>query len=591
MKQLEYPLDNNYILKKKRSLKRTLLADGQERIHKKIAVLGGSTTDDIISVLELFLLDNGFECEFYNSEYNKFWEDAVFGNKDLDAFSPDLIIFHTSVRNITDFPNPTMTQKQTKELLNNQYNYFVKAYDSAKKRYNCPIIANNFELPTTRFFGNLSAYNPRGTVNFVTKLNVMLYDYAQNHDGFYIHDINYLSAVYGLDRWSDTKFWHLYKYAMNFEAIPDYAFSLCNIIKAVFGKSKKAIVLDLDNTLWGGVVGDDGVNGIEIGQETPMSQVYSEFQGYIAGLKKQGIILTISSKNDEQNALAGLAHPESILHADDFAIIKANWENKDKSILEIANELNILPESMVFADDNPAERELVKSVFSLPCPEFENPCDYIKLIERGGYFESVGISEDDLKRNKMYAENRKRNEILNSCANYEDYLKSLEMQAEIKPFCDVYISRIAQLTNKSNQFNLTTKRYTLSEIEKISNSPNFITLYGKLSDKFGDNGVVSVVIGEIDGDNLDIRLWLMSCRVLKRGMEYAMLDQLVKTAKEHNISALTGYYFKTAKNKMVENLYADFGFKLISEQNGDKIFKLNIKEYYPKNHIIKLKTE
>lgn len=588
MKELEYPLDSSYILKKKKSLKRIILENNQERLHKKIAVLGGSTTDDIISILELFLLDCGIECEFYKSEYNKFWEDAVFGNENLDKFSPDIIIFHTSTRNITEFPNPTMTAQQADELLNQQFSHFEQAYNSAKSRYNCPVIANNFELPSARFFGNLSAYDPRGTVNFVTRLNLMLYDYTQNHEGFYIHDINYLSAVYGLDRWSNPQFWHLYKYAMCFEAIPDYAFSLCSIIKAVFGKSKKALVLDLDNTLWGGVVGDDGMQGIEIGQETPMSQVYSEIQSYVAELKKQGVILSIASKNDEENALAGLAHPESILHAEDFAVIKANWENKDKNISEMANKLNILPESMVFADDNPAERELVKSVLPVSCPEFENPCDYIKLIERGGYFESVGISEDDLKRNKMYAENRKRNEILNSCASYEDYLKSLEMQAEIKPFCEVYLARIAQLTNKSNQFNLTTKRYTISEIEQTANNPNFITLYGKLADKFGDNGVVSVVIGEISGNNLDIRLWLMSCRVLKRNMEYAMLDELVKTAKQKNISTITGYYFKTAKNKMVENLYSDFGFELINQQDGNKIFKLNIENYCPKNHIIRL---
>jgi FkbH-like protein len=447
--------------------------------------------------------------------------------------------------------------------------------------YSCPIIQNNFEYPFYRLMGNKDATDIHGRVNFVTRLNLKFAEWAQMHPDFFINDINWLSADYGIEKWSDPFYWHMYKYSLALTAIPYLAHSVANIVKSLFGKNKKAFALDLDNTLWGGVVGDDGAENIVLGQETSMGQVYSEFQSYIKEHKQIGVILNVVSKNEEENALAGLNRPDSTLRQDDFIAIKANWEPKPMNIQEIADELTLLPDSFVFADDNPAEREIVRQQLSgVAVPELVRPEHYIYAIDRAGYFEVTNLSGDDLNRNEMYHENAARSKLQATFADYEEYLISLKMVADIKPFEPLYMSRIAQLTNKSNQFNLTTKRFTQSEIEATASDAAFITLYGKLLDRFGDNGVVTVVIGRADGVNLHLDLWLMSCRVLKREMEDAMLDELVRLATTRGITEIYGYYFPTAKNAMVSDFYGRMGFHKTSEDaEGNSVWVLSAAGY------------
>lgn len=592
MKELDYPFDSEYILKKRRSIKKQLLADGSQRIKKNIAVLGGSTTNDIISMLELFLLNYGIEPSFYQSEFGQYWQDAMFGNPELDGFKPDFIFIHTTNRNITEFNEGCMTASaaETDEALERQYSHFSRMWDNLFEKFHCPIIQNNMELPFYRLLGNKDSSDIHGKSNFISRLNMKFYEYAQTHENFFIHDINYLSASYGLEKWSQPFYWYMYKYALSVSAIPEFSYNLANIIKSILGKNKKAFALDLDNTLWGGVIGDDGQEGIEIGNETSMSQAYSEFQKYIKAHKNLGVILSVCSKNDEENAVLGLKHPDSILSPDDFISIKANWNTKDSNISEIASDINILTDSIVFIDDNPAEREIVKS--QLPgvlAPDIKNVESYIQIIDKAGYFEVTSFSEDDIKRNEMYKKNAERAVQQKQFSNYNDYLKSLEMVAVIDDFDPIYLQRIVQLTNKSNQFNLTTKRYTQAEMEEVFHSDNYIRLYGKLTDKFGDNGVVSVVIGKKENSSLHIDLWLMSCRVLKRDMEFAMLDELVKESLKNNISEIFGYYYKTAKNNMVKDLFASFGFeKIDAAENGDSVWKLNTADYTPAGHVIKV---
>ena len=380
---------------------------------------------------------------------------------------------------------------------------------------------------------------------------------------------------------------------MSTAVIPDLAYSVANIVKSIYGKNKKVIDLDLDNTLWGGVVGDDGVEGIEIGPETPVGQSHSEFQEFIKGYKDYGILLAVCSKNDEENALLGLRRDDCALHPDDFVSIKANWESKDKNILESAEELGLLPESFVFIDDNPAECAMVSGQLPQTATiELSSVGDAMYALSRGGFFEVTSLSGDDLKRTEMYAANAKRAAQAKSFSSYKDYLLSLEMFAEISDFEPVYRQRITQLTNKSNQFNLTTRRFTENEIEAISESKGYIRLCGRLADKFGDNGIVSVVIGRCEGDTAHIDLWLMSCRVLKRDMELAMLDELVRQCRENGISRIVGYYYKTPKNSMVAGLYESFGFTKTSEsENGDTVWTLSTEGYTAKNEVIKIKKE
>ena len=591
MKELKYPFDVEFIIKNKRKIKRELL-EKEGLIDKKIAILGGSTTSEIKNILEIFLLNYGIKPIFYESEYNKYYEDAVFENKELDNFKPDIIYIHTSNRNLSLLPNILDDEQEILKKLDSEYEKLFQIWESLYNKFDTTIIQNNFEYPYYRILGNKDVSDIHGRINFINKLNEKIYEYANKHKNFFINDINYLSSLYGLDKWSNPFYWYMYKYALEVPAIPYLAFNIANIIKSIYGKNKKAFVLDLDNTLWGGVVGDDGVNELKIGEETSTGEVYKEFQEYIKEHKKLGILLNINSKNDYENAIAGLNHPEGILKPDDFIIIKANWQSKNINIDDISKELNLGADSFVFVDDNPAERHIVSSSFAdIGVPEIDIPENYIKIIDHNGYFEMTNFSKEDLNRNELYKDNAKRSQMMSQFANYDDYLLSLHMQAEINSFKDIYLERISQLTNKSNQFNLTTKRYSLSDIEAVNKDDKYIKLYCKLSDIFGDNGVISVVIGEIRKKELHIDLWIMSCRVLKRNVEFTMMDELVKRAISKNINVIYGYYFPTLKNKMVKDFYDLQGFELINEdKDGNKTYRLDIKNYKYKNNIIEVKN-
>ncbi|MBD5519731.1 MAG: HAD-IIIC family phosphatase [Lachnospiraceae bacterium] len=595
MKELEYPFNSEYILKKRKSIKKSLINDeNTNRISKRIAVLGGSTTHDLKEMMELFLLNIGIAPEFYESEYNQYWQDVMFDNPELTEFKPDIIFIHTSSRNIKDFPTVRDSKERVEELLEEVYAPFEQMWTKIADSYQCPVIQNNFEQPFYRLMGNSDFSDVHGRLNFTNRLNEKFAKYAQKHKNFFINDINYMASCYGLQKWADPFYWHMYKYACAIQAIPELAYNTVNIIKSVYGKNQKALVLDLDNTLWGGVVGDDGADNIEIGQETSLGQLYSEFQEYVKAHKDLGVLLTINSKNDEENALSGLNRPDSVLKPEDFLVIKANWSNKDQNIMEIAKELNIGTDSLVFVDDNPAERHIVESqVAGVRVPEVEDVVKFITTLDRAGYFEVTSISDDDLARNDMYKANVERKKQEASYTDYSDYLRSLDMDAEIQAFTPMYMARIAQLTNKSNQFNLTTKRCSQADIESFASNTDYITLYGKLSDKFGDNGVVSVVFGHVDNKEqvlFHIDLWLMSCRVLKRDMEFAMMDELVRKCADKGIERLIGYYYPTAKNGMVKEFYKLQGFtKLKEDAEGNTEWEFVIpKQYEKKNKVIRV---
>lgn len=590
MKELEYPFDPEWILKKKKALKRELLQNTQQTfLEKKIAILGGSTTRDIRDILELFLLNYGIRPCFYESEYNQYYADGMFPNPALEEFHPDILYIHTSNRNIEQYPSLEDDRTLVTQKLQAEYERFQALWEHLHAVYGCPVIQNNFEPPLYRLLGNRDASDHRGRWNYIQRLNQMFYEYADMHQDFYIHDICYEAADYGLERWSDPFYWNMYKYAMCVPAIPYTAFQLARIIKSIFGRNKKVLNLDLDNTLWGGVIGDDGPENIEIGQETSLGQTYAEFQDYLKQHKKLGVLLSVNSKNNEETALSGLERADSVLKREDFVVFRANWEPKSHNLYATAEELKLLPESFVFVDDNPAEREIVRQeVPGAAVPEITKVEEYIRVLDRSGFFEVTNFSEDDLKRNEMYLANEQRNRMQKNFSDYGDYLRSLEMKVQIGAFDPAYFSRIAQLTNKSNQFNLTTHRYSQSEIEQIAADPQYLTLCGRLEDKFGDNGVVSIVIGRKEKDVLQIELWLMSCRVLKRDMEYAMMDTLVKQCRDCGIRQIYGYFYPTAKNAMVKDFYALQGFEKLEEDvDGNAKWSFRIPEQYTlKNQVI-----
>lgn len=590
LEKLNYPFDTVTILRKKKQLKETLLKKGGKNIiEKNIAILGGSTTSEIKNILELFLLKNGIKPTFYESEYNKYYEDALFGTDELKKFNPDIIYIHTTNKNITHYPSLMDTTEDVEHLLSEEIEKYNSIWN-ALQNYGCAIIQNNFELPLNRILGNLDFSDIHGETNFITRLNHSFAKSAREIKNLYINDINYISSFMGLDKWFDESLWYSSKYALSYEAIPTLTYNLGNIINAIFGKSKKCLVLDLDNTCWGGVIGDDGLDGIIIGTETALGEAYTAFQTYIKMLKLRGVTLAICSKNDFQNAKEGFSHPESILSFDDFTAFKANWDPKHQNIIEIAKEINIGIDSLVFIDDNPVERDIVTSqVPDVTVPNVGNDIiNFIEYLDKGGYFEIISLSDDDLNRNRYYEDNKKRLNEQSTYKNYDEFLCSLDMKAEISTFSSVYLERITQLINKTNQFNLTTKRYTYGEVEKVMTNDNYVKLYGKLTDKYGDNGLISIIIALIEGRVCYIELWLMSCRVLKRDMEFAMLDSLVDICKERGVTELVGYYYKTAKNNMVSNLFETFGFILVEQNGNDSVWKLSIENYEHKNKFIEI---
>lgn len=593
IRELQYPFDADFIMSKKKSLRHRLLESSDSFSEKKIAVLGGSTTHDIKLVLELFLLNRGIRPVFYESEYNRYYEESVFTNAKLEEFAPDIIYIHTTNRNISAYPEMNDNFEKAERMLQDEYKRFSDIWDRLSVSYGCPIIQNNFELPFYRMLGNKDASDIHGAVHFVSRLNMLFYEYAQKHDNFFICDINYISADYGLGKWSDPFYYYMYKYALNVSAIPFLAHNIANIILSVFGKNKKGFVTDLDNTLWGGEVGEAGADGIVIGAETPEGEAYVEFQKYLKRYSQLGVVLNISSKNEKRNALDALNHPDGVLKPEDFIMIKANWEPKDRNFSSIAAQLELLPESLVFIDDNPAERHLVECLDSgIAAPDIGEVHQYISRIDRSGYFETTIFSGDDAKRDSMYKENEKR--ILERAAftDYGEYLKSLQMRAAVKAFEPAYLARIVQLVNKCNQFNLTARKYTLAEIERISCDNSYVTLYAKLSDRFGDNGVVSALIGCITDGICHIELWIMSCRVLKRDVESAVMDMLVKSCLERGIKELRGYYNPTQKNGMVRKFYATQGFeKIHDDETGCTVWKYTAdKTYENRNRYIRLEN-
>lgn len=586
---LSYPLDINYILRKKKQIKRSLLSKNVNFLDKKIAVLGGSSTSEVLNIIEIFLLQIGIKPIFYESEYNKYFEDALFGNERLKNFRPDLIYIHTSIVNITAFASLSNNFEEINNIFNIQIEKF-KSIWKALERFNCPIIQNNFDFPSDRSLGNLDCYDIHGKTFFINRLNQEFAKHGQEINNFYINDINYLSAYIGLNNWFDRSLWYKAKYALSMQAIPELAFCFSKIVGSIYGKTKKCLILDLDNTCWGGVIGDDGLGEIYIGEDNALSEAYLSFQKYIKELKNRGITLAVCSKNDFNNAKEGFLHPETILKFDDFTSFVANWDPKDVNILKIAKEINIDTNSLVFIDDSAFERSLVKAqVPDVSVPNIGSDiCHFINYIDQNGFFEPISISEDDLRRVHYYHLDKKRTQDSLAYEDYDDFLNSLDMKAEIKSFDSIYIDRIAQLTNKTNQFNLTSKRYTVGELKLISNDENYIKIYGKLRDKYGENGLIAISIGRIEKDICHIDLWLMSCRVLSRNMEFAMLDEMVSRCISKGLTKIIGYYFQSSKNKMVSDMYNKFGFSLIEQNGSDSVWELSLAKYKKKNKFIRI---
>ena len=580
------------LLRKRRGLLREL----NERpglLEVRIAILGGSTTSEVADFLELLLLDEGIRPVFYHSEYNRYFEESVIDASRLIEFKPQIVYVHTSSINIQEFPPLNTSEADQSAYVSTEALKFAAIWNALQETVGCIVIQNNFELPSSHVLGNLDAVNPAGHTRFIHSLNRELVREAGSHPKLLINDLNSIAATLGLNQFHDPRRWFSYKLISTPAGSLEIAKSLAALVGSVYGRSRKCLVLDLDNTLWGGVIGDDGVENIKIGKETPEGEAYTAFQQYCLQLRERGILLAVCSKNSPEIAKQGFEHPESLLRLEHFSAFRVNWEPKHENIKAIASDLNIGLDSLVFVDDNPAEREIVSVQLPMVAvPDVGNDVsNFIRVLQQERYFEPVALSAEDLKRASQYEDNARRMQAQSRFASYADYLESLEMTAEIAPFRSVYLERITQLINKTNQFNLTTRRYTFSEVERLSGDSGYITLYGKLKDKFGDNGLVSVIIGRREGHALHVDLWLMSCRVLKRDLELAMLDALVAACREQGIREIHGCYIPSPKNRLVSDHYERLGFQPVKSDEGKGTeWKLDLRAgYAARNKHIQIK--
>ncbi|HOX67028.1 MAG TPA: HAD-IIIC family phosphatase [Burkholderiaceae bacterium] len=384
-------------------------------------------------------------------------------------------------------------------------------------------------------------------------------------------DVAHIAETVGLADWHDPTLWNMAKLPFASDFLPLYADHVCRLIASVRGKSRKCLILDLDNTLWGGVIGDDGVEGIVIGQGDATGEAHLQVQRTALALRDRGVVLAVSSKNTDEIARQPFRkHPEMLLREEHFAVFQANWNDKATNIKAIAEELSLGLDAMVFLDDNPVERGLVRRMLpQVAVPELpENAALYARTLLAAGYFEAIAFSGEDRQRANFYQDNARRVTLQKQAGDIDAYLASLNMQMTLQPFDDTGRARIAQLINKSNQFNLTTRRYTEAEVAAAQIDPDAFTLQVRLTDAFGDNGMISVLICRRQGTDWHIDTWLMSCRVLGRKVEVAVLQELMSQAAERGVLRLIGNYLPTEKNKLVEDHYDKLGFTLLQKSEA-----------------------
>lgn len=426
-----------------------------------------------------------------------------------------------------------------------------------------PSSCSRFRPPPETLLGSYDASLAGTQAHIAAEFNRRLVDLC-TETSMPLLDISGLAQRIGTERWHDPIAWHVAQQPFSHSLLPVYAEALARLLGAIRGKSRKVLVLDLDNTCWSGVIGDDGMDGINLAAGDPVGEAHLALQAYALALRECGIVLAVSSKNDDAIARRVFReHPDMLLREEDVAVFQANWIDKPANLVEIANSLNLGLESLVFVDDNPAERELVRqSLPQVAVPELpDSPAFYVRTLAAASYFEAVTLSSEDRSRARFYAENAKRAAVQASAGGIDDYLRSIEMKISFAPFDERGRARITQLINKSNQFNLTTRRYSEAEIAALGIETGVTTLQVRLKDKFGDNGMISTVICRDRGTEREIDTWLMSCRVLGRKVEEAVLAELVRRAREQGISRLVGIYRPSGRNGIVADHYERLGFK------------------------------
>lgn len=545
----------------------------------KIYILRSFSCEIIEPVISVKLFEMGYNCKICIGGYNQFFQEVLNDNSPLYDFKPDFVIMAVRIEDF--YPIIFDNFFEEKENMNNHIQKILSDISSIiykiKENLNTNILINNFIRPYYALNGMYQNQKVYGINNIIRKLNIELSQIAQNiNTGLYIVDNEQIASELGFKNIYDLKMWEISKnpYKINYySAISD---EILKYIYTIKGKRKKCIVLDLDNTLWKGIIAEDGYENIKI---------YKEFQKQLLFLNKSGIILAVNSKNNEQDGLNVIKnHPDMILREDNFAAIRINWTDKATNIKSISKELNIGLDSMIFIDDSPIECEIVKKTY----PEVTvinlagNSFDYIDIL-RNTQTDFLNITDEDMKKSKIYKQQTMRNQFQNASVNLEEFLKGLEMTAEISIASDYLIPRISQLTQKTNQFNMTTKRYTEQEIKELIKK-GFLIYVLNLKDKFGDNGVTGLIIINTENkNNWIIDTFLLSCRIMNRNAEKALIGFVINQAYEKGINKISGEFIPTKKNIPSKDVYKNMGF-----YKSDKYWCFDIKNKFKIPEYIKI---
>ncbi|MGY8679173.1 HAD-IIIC family phosphatase [Bradyrhizobium sp. UFLA05-153] len=536
----------------------------------RLGLIGNGTLDLIVPVLIGTAARHGFSLKCVTGAYDQFLQDALDPESDLNKARPDAVLVALDHRGLSLRPTPG-NQQAADGTVEDAARLLDTIRAAISRNSGAPCIVQTVAAPPEGLFGSFDRALPGTARHLIDSFNQKL---AQSISGSsdMLLDVAGVAETVGLADWHSPPLWNLAKLPFDNAFVPLYADHVVRIIGAMRGKSRRCLVLDLDNTVWGGIIGDDGMDGIKIAQGDATGEAHLSVQQLALALRDRGVVLAVSSKNTDSVARRPFKeHPDMLLKEDHIAVFQANWEDKASNIRAIAKELALGLESLVFLDDNPVERALIRRELpDVGVPELEeDPANYARTLAAAGYFEAIGFSDEDRARAEMYQGNARRLSLMGQTADIESYLRSLEMRIVFGEFDSRTRARVAQLINKSNQFNLTTRRYSEPQVTQLERDPGVMTLHARLIDKFGDNGIICVIICRASSaDAWTIDTWLMSCRVLGRRVEQAILAEILQQARARGINTLIGEYRPTERNDMVREHYGRLGFEEI-ERSAD----------------------
>ena len=552
----------------------------------KVALLGDTATQLLIQALRGTGFEKGIDLQLWEADFNQIERQVFDPVSELYKFNPEIIIiFHSAHKLLAKYNKlkPELYSSLAEMQMVSVSNIVTTINDQIKAK----IIYYNYTEINDTIFGNYANKIQSSFLFQIRKLNYELMVFAVSQFNFYICDLSSVQNQSGKSSFFQTAVYINTDMVLSIDILPEVAAKTLDLIAALLGIFNKCLIVDLDNTMWGGIIGDDGIENIQLGN-LGIGKAFTEFQYWIKKLKNRGVIIAICSKNTESVAKEPFEkHPDMVVHLDDIAVFIANWENKADNIRQIQSILNIGFDSMVFLDDNPFERNIVReNIPGITVPELpEDPADYLEFLYQQNLFETISFSGEDAERTKQYQVEAKRTVLKKNFINEDEFLTSLNMVSMVEPFNTFNQPRVAQLSQRSNQFNLRTIRYTEADIEIIAKDQNNFSFSFTLEDKYGDNGLICVVILKNENNNtLFVDTWLMSCRVLKRGMENFVLNTIADFAKQKGFVYLKGEYLPTSKNEMVKNHYFHLGF-----ETDNDYWLLDVTKYKNKSTLISIK--